>query len=124
MYFILIIVSFVLKYAPEIIGIIAFFTFFSLGRLVQTIGNDATTEFIIKVFPICTITSAIISIVLMVFVWKHYEETISRGSRRWMSNLSFFQNRFGFTMVTLLESLVINFLLIYSIVALIVVCCN
>ena len=73
-----------------------------------------------SLFPVCIVVSFILSVIMTVFVWRHYEETVSRGQRRWISNLKFFQNRVGFTIATLIESLLFNFFLLFAIAGLIV----
>lgn len=105
---------------PEIIGIVGFLAYFSTGLLLQIVGHDATTGILKILFPICIMVSCLLSIMMTIFIWKHYEETVSRGQRRWMSNLKFFQNRVGFSIATLIESLLFNFFLLFAIAVLIV----
>ena len=119
MYIVLFIICWMVSYFPVVLVSTGFLAYYSLGRLVMTVGDGLTTTIIKIVLPICLIVSVVLSVIMTVLVWRHYEDTVSRGKRRWMSNLKFFQNRVGFTAATLFESLVINFLLTFSVFLLI-----
>ncbi len=120
MYVVLSVLCFVVNNFPELIVPAGFFAFYSTGRLSMTVGDGAATIIVKTLIPICIVLSVALSVIMTVFVWRHYEETVSRGIRRWISNLKFFQNRLGFTIATLVESLFMNFFLTYSIIVLII----
>ena len=75
---------------PEIIGIVGFLAYFSIGRLIQVVGENATTGIIKMLFPVCVVISVILSIIMTVFVWRHYEETVSRGHLHFLPDPSWF----------------------------------
>lgn len=120
MYAFLSLLCWVVTNFPEIIVIVVFFAYYSTGRLIQIVGENVAIGIIKSLFPVCIVVSFILSVIMTVFVWRHYEETVSRGQRRWISNLKFFQNRVGFTIATLIESLLFNFFLLFAIAGLIV----
>ena len=120
MYAFLSLLCWVVTNFPEIIVIVVFFAYYSTGRLIQIVGENVAIGIIKSLFPVCIVVSFILSVIMTVFMWRHYEETVSRGQRRWISNLKFFQNRVGFTIATLIESLLFNFFLLFAIAGLIV----
>lgn len=118
MYIVLSILCFIVTNFPELIVPAGFLAVYSTGRLSEKVGDQTATVIIKTLIPICVVASAILSFIMTIFVWRHYEETISRGLRRWTSNLRFFQNRLGFTIATLIESFLMNIFLIYSAIVL------
>lgn len=119
MYILLSIICFVVTNFPELIVPAGVLAVYSTGRLSEKVGDDAAMVIAKTLIPICAVASVVLSLIMAVFVWNHYEETVSRGFRRWISNLRFFQNRLGFTIATLVEFLLMNFFLIYSIIVLV-----
>lgn len=115
-YVILSIVCFLVKFFPGLFGCAVAGCWLATGHLVETVGDDQATNIVKTIVPLCIIVAAILSVFWAVFVWRNYEEMISKGLRRWTSNLKFFQNRIGFTIATLFESLMFNSCLLYIIV--------
>ena len=105
MYIVLSILCYVVNNFPELIVPAGFLAYYSTGRLAMIIGDGAATTIVKTLIPICIVLSVLLSVIMTFFVWRHYEETVSRGIRRWMSNLKFFQNRLGYTIATFFESL-------------------
>ncbi len=121
MYVILSIICFVVNYSAELMAFGVGGALFATGHLIQSVGNETATYIIKMLVPVCVVLSVILSSLITLIVWRHYEDTVSRGVRRWISNLTFFQNRVGYTAFTLIVSLVFNFMFIYS-VAILLVC--
>lgn len=120
MYIVLSIICYVVNNFPELIVPAGFLAYYSTGRLAMTVGDAAATTIVKTLIPICVVLSIALSVFMTIYVWNHYEETVSRGIRRWMSNLKFFQNRLGFTIATFFESLLMNFFLTYFVIVLII----
>ena len=118
MYVILSILCFIVNFFPELVVPAGVLALYSTGRLSAAIGDGQAVTVVMILIPICIVASVVLSVIMTIFAWNHYEETISRGLRRWISNVKFFQNRLGFAIATFLETLLINFFLVYSIVAL------
>ena len=118
MYVILSILCFIVNFFPELVVPAGVLALYSTGRLSAAIGDGQAVTVVMILIPICIVASDVLSVIMTIFAWNHYEETISRGLRRWISNVKFFQNRLGFAIATFLETLLINFFLVYSIVAL------
>lgn len=112
------ILCFIVNYFPELVVPAGVLALYSTGRLSSTIGEGAAMTVVKVLIPICIAAAIVLSVLMAVFAWNHYEETVSRGLRRWISNVKFFQNRLGFTVATLFETILINFFLTYSVAAL------
>ena len=118
MYVILSILCFIVNFFPELVVPAGVLALYSTGRLSAAIGDGPAMTVVMILIPICIVASVVLSVIMTIFAWNHYEEAVSRGLRRWISNVKFFQNRLGFAIATFLETLLINFFLVYSIVAL------
>lgn len=118
MYVFLSILCFIVNYFPELVVPAGVLPLYATGRLSSAIGDGPAMTVVKILIPICIVASVVLSVIMTIFIWNHYEETISRGLRRWISNVKFFQNRLGFTIATFFETLLINFFLVYSIAAL------
>ena len=117
LYVVLTILCFIVNYFPELVVPAGLIALYSTGLLSAAVGNESAMAVIKALIPICIAAAFVLSFIITIFVWNHYEETVSRGIRRWISNVKFFQNRLGFTITTLFETFLIGLILIYSITA-------
>lgn len=115
MYILLSILCRIISNFPVMIVLAGYSAYYSLGYLCMVDSNHSPSQ-IKNIGIICAITSFILSILTTVFAWNHYDETISRGLRRWTSNLDFFRGSVGFTITTFFESIIFYFLILCTIV--------
>ena len=118
MYIILSIICWIVTNLPTAIFLTFFLAVFCIGLMSQSIGEDLVNPFLEKTIPISAAASFVLSVIITIFVWNNYDEIISKGKRRWMSNLSFFQHRLGFSIATLVGSLLTNLFVALSVISL------
>lgn len=115
MYILLSLLCRIISNFPVMIALAGYSAYCSLGFLCMVDSNFSVSQ-IKNIGIICAIASLILSIFTTIFAWNHYDETISRGLRRWTSNLDFFRGSVGFTLTTFFESIIFYFLILCTLV--------
>lgn len=115
MYILLSILCRIISNFPVMIVLVGYSAYYSLGYLCIIDSNISLSQ-IKNTGIICAIISLILSIITTIFAWNHYNETISRGLRRWTSNLDFFRGAVGFSLTTFVEAILFYFLFLCTIV--------
>ena len=99
---------------PSILFLSILLALAATGHMADVAGQETASILVVRLAIYSGIASCVPAALCASFMWHNYDETISRGLRRWLSTLGFFQHQLGSTIATFVIMMAFGFLLMFS----------